>query len=382
MVQKNRFYFDYAANTPVDPEIRRFLAEFYETHYGNSAGIHHFARDMREVLDRARVVVAKAIGAGSSEIVFTSSATESNNMILKGLAHKYPDKNHIIISSVEHSSVFEVTQFLKTIGFSVSFIPVDQNGKIDADEIEGLIRPETLLVSVIWVNNELGTIQPLEEIGSICRQAGILFHTDAVQGFAKLPVNVRETNIDLLTASSHKIYGPLGAGMAYIKEGIKLEPLLHGGGHEDGKRSSTVNVPAIAAFAKAVELYQPAAKTEFERIKKFRQKIVQSVLESVPDSRINGDPDGLPHIINLSFKNVDGELLAIYLDRKGIAVSTGSACSTGKIRASRILEACNVSVEWRKGTIRISLGRFTTDEAVDYLIKELVNAVEKVRKIS
>lgn len=381
-MEMKRIYLDYAANTPVDQRIADYLHDLYLNHYGNSAGVHWFARDMRQILDQARSRMASFMGAKPEEVVFTGSATESNNFIFKGLAQQHPGKKHLIISAVEHASVFETAKYLQKSGYEISFLPVDASGKVLVDSLPRLIRPDTLLVSVIWVNNELGTIQPLQEIGAICRQSGVLFHTDAVQGFAKIPLNVQESNIDALTASSHKIYGPLGAGLAWIRDGIKITPLLHGGGHEYGKRSSTVNVPAIAAFTRAVELYEKERETEWERIETFRQKIMEAILNAIPDSKINGAPDGLPHILNVSFKNVNAEILAMYLDRQGIAVSTGSACSSGKVSGSRILEAIKISKEWTTGAIRISLGRFTTEDEIDFLLQKLPEAVNKVRKIS
>ncbi len=377
-----RYYFDYAASTPVDPRVAAYLQELYAHHFGNSAGVHAFARDMREILDAARQNVADSLGALPDEIIFTASATESNNFILKGLAQRHPQKKHLIISDIEHASVLRTAQFLEKAGYEISVLPVDGSGKVEIDRLPELIRSDTLVVSLIWVNNELGTVQDLQKIGAICREANVLFHTDAVQGFAKLPLKVSETPIDLLTASSHKIYGPIGAGLAYVRNGVELEPLLHGGGHEFGKRSSTVNVPGIAAFVKAAELYEQERQSEHERIRAFRQRIVSALQESIPHMRVNSPDDGLPHILNISFKGVNNEILAMYLDRQGIAVATGSACSSGKVRESRILKALKIAREWSSGVLRISLGRFTTEEEVDFLIKELPKAVEKVRKMS
>ncbi|MCD6375988.1 MAG: cysteine desulfurase [Caldisericaceae bacterium] len=377
-----KIYFDYAANTPLDPQVRQVLMQFYEEHYGNSAGIHSFARDMREHLDRAREFFARYLGARSSEIVFTASATESNNLVFKGLAARFPEKNHLLISAVEHASVLQTALYLEKLGFEVEMIPVDQTGQLDPDEVKKRIKSNTLLVSVIWVNNELGTIQPIETIGQLCRAAGVLFHTDAVQGFAKLALNVKSFNIDFLTASAHKIYGPLGVGLLYVKQGTSLEPLLHGGGHENGLRSSTVNVPGIVAFQKAAEIYRQIRQEEWQQLASFKEAITEFVQQNIPGARINSSENSVPHILNVSFENVDGELLAILLDREGIAISTGSACSTGKLKASRIVDAIHLPQKFKKGTIRISLGRFTTAEQVEHLLQKLKTAVEKVRKIS
>ncbi|MHB2156400.1 cysteine desulfurase family protein [Calditrichota bacterium GD2] len=378
----NKFYFDHAANTPLAPEVQKVLCEFYAGHYGNAAGIHSFARDMKARLDRAREFFARFLNAKPSEIIFTASATESNNFVLKGLAQRFPQKRHLLISAVEHASVFETARYLKSLGFEVDELAVDEFGRVDPDDVKKYLRPDTLLVSVMWVNNELGTIQPIKEIGKICREAGVFFHSDAVQGFARLPLNIQEFQLDFLSASAHKIYGPLGAGLVYIKEGIRPEPLLHGGGHENELRSSTVNVPAIVGFQKAAEIYEKERAQETERIRAYRQKIWQAVENDIPGSRINSPHDGLPHILNCSFEKVDGELLAIYLDKQGIAVSTGSACSTGKVKGSRALESIHLPPKFRRGTIRISPGRYTKEEEVDYLIEQLKLAVKKVRMIS
>jgi cysteine desulfurase len=381
-MHRQRVYFDYAANTPVDPKVRQKLMQFYEEHYGNSAGVHAFARDMREHLDRAREFFAQYLGAKSSEIVFTASATESNNLVLKGLAARFPEKKHLLISAVEHASVLQTALYLEKTGFDVEIVPVDRTGRIDPDEVEKRFKKNTLLVSVIWVNNELGTIQPIETIGQICRKAGVFFHTDAVQGFAKLALNVKQCNIDFLTASAHKIYGPLGVGLLYAKQGIPLEPLLHGGGHENGLRSSTVNVPGIIAFQEAAEIYRQLRQEEWQRLQSFKKMITEFVQQNIAGARINSPENSVPHILNLSFENVDGELLTILLDREGIEVSTGSACSSGTLKASRIIEAIHLPQKFKKGTIRISLGRFTTAEQVEYFLQKLPTAVEKVRKIS
>ncbi len=377
-----KYYFDYTANTPLDPQVRQTLAEFYADHYGNSAGIHRFARDMKTHLDEARAYFARFIGAKSSEIVFTASATESNNTVLKGLVRHYPDKKHILISAIEHASVYNTARVLRASEFEVEEIPVNTEGSVRPEEVKNRIRPDTLLVSVMWVNNELGSITPIGEIGKICREQGALFHCDAVQGFAKMPLNVHKMSIDFLTASAHKIYGPIGVGLLFIREGLKLEPLLHGGGHENGLRSSTVNVPGIVGFRKAIEIYERNHQKEWQRVSEFRQQLLSFIQNEIDGSRINSPANGIPHIINCSFDKVNGELLAIALDKQGIAVSTGSACSSGKIIKSRVLGAIDVPMNFQAGTIRISLGRYTTQEETDYLKEQLKQAVNKVRKIS
>ncbi len=381
-MQKKKYYFDYTANTPVDPKVQETLRAFYAEHFGNSSGIHAFARDMKFRLDEARLFFAKEIGARSSEIIFTASATESNNTVLKGLARHYPEKKHLLISAVEHASVYKTAHVLQDFGLKVEVVPVDTQGRVDPDEIKKRLRPDTLLVSVMWVNNELGTIQPVHEIAKVCREREVLFHCDAVQGFAKMPLKVHEMHVDFLSAAGHKIYGPIGVGLLFIRDGLKVEPLLHGGGHENGLRSSTVNVPGIVAFQKAMEIYSLERQEEWQRILELRERILSYLKNNMDGIRINSPSDGIPHILNVSFEKVNGELLAISLDKQGIALSTGSACSTGKVIKSRILQAIGVPAKYQSGTIRISLGRFTTDDEVDYLLEQLEEAVKKVRKIS
>ncbi len=381
MTKNNKIYLDYAASTPVDPQVQKVLNTFYAKYYGNSEGIHSFARQMRDQLDQARSFFAQALGAQSSEIVFTASATESNNTILKGLAARFSEKKQILISAIEHASIQKTATFLQKYGFEPILLPVNEKGQVDPQEVKKKINHQTLLVSIIWVNNEIGTIQPIAEIGQICQQQGVFFHTDAVQGFAKMVLDLNKMAIDFVTASSHKIYGPIGAGLMYVKEGRLLEPLLHGGGQENGLRSSTVNVPAIVGFKTAVQIYDAHRQQEWQKVTALRNRMVHFIEHHMDGFLINSPADGIPHILNISFEQVDGELLAIYLDRQGFALSTGSACSSGKVKGSRILEAMGVPAKFRSGTIRISLGRFTTEEEIDHFLEQLKTAVNKLRKM-
>ncbi len=384
MTLNKKIYFDYAANTPLDERVLSEMMPCLKHEYGNTTGIHQYAHQMQNILEQARENIAQSIGAKSGEIIFTGSATESNNTVLKGIAQgNYERGKHIITSQVEHPSVYEVCKYLEKSGFEITYLPVDSKGYIDPGDLKNALRKDTILVSLIFVNNELGTIEPIAEIGKICKEAGVCFHSDAAQGFGKLEIDVNNLGIDLLTASSHKIYGPLGAGMLYIRQGIKLEPLLQGGGQEFGIRSSTVNVPAVLGFSKAVSIYKNERKNERKRIIKMRQKIISAITAKIPDAKINGDPErGVSNILSISFKNTDGQLLAMQLDRKGIAVSTGSSCSSGKVETSRILKACKIDRRWIGGTIRISLGRFTNQDEVDYLINILPETVYEIRKVS
>lgn len=384
MTLNKKIYLDYAANTPLDERVLSEMLPCLKHEYGNTTGIHQYAHQMQNILEQARENIAQSIGSKSGEIIFAGSATESNNTVLKGLTQGNNGRGkHIITSQVEHPSVYEVCKYLEKSGFEITYLPVDSLGYIDPGDLKNALRKDTILVSLIFVNNELGTIEPIAEIGKICKEAEICFHTDAAQGFGKLAIDVNNLGIDLLTASSHKIYGPLGAGMLYIRQGIKLEPLLQGGGQEFGIRSSTVNVPAIVGFSKAVSIYENERENERKRNIQMRQKIISAITANIPDAKINGDPEhGAYNILNISFKNTDGQLLAMQLDRKGIAVSTGSSCSSGKIETSHVLKACKIDPRWIRGTIRISLGRFTNQDEVEYLINILPETVYEIRKLS
>lgn len=379
-----QIYLDYAATTPVDPRVLEHMMPYLTERWGNSTGTHHFAKIMSDTLENSRSTFANVLGARESEIIFTGSATESNNTIIKGIASAYKSKGrHIILSAVEHPSVRETCQYLVNSGYEITIVPVNKNGIVNPDDIKTAIRDETILVSVMFVNNEIGVMEPVEIIGRICRDAGVFFHTDAVQGFGKTDINVIDFKIDLLSASSHKIYGPAGAGLLYVRSGVKMDPLLHGGGQEYGLRSSTVNVAAIAGFAKATELMLSERKKESYLLTRLKNKIIENTQKTIPDMIINGDPEySVNHIVSISFRNADGELIAMELNKKGIAVSTGSSCSSGQFNRSPVLSACRIPELWANGTIRISLGRQTVESEIDYLIEILPEIVNKVRKIS
>jgi len=379
--KQNRIYLDYAATTPVDPRVLKAMMPYFSKKFGNTSSMHFFGSEPCQAVEKARQIMAQAIGASPEEIFFTASATESNNWALKGIASANKDKGkHIIISSIEHDCVLNSAQYLKSQGYQVSILSVDKYGMINLDELKGLIRNDTILVSVIHGNNEIGTIQPIDKIAKICKEAKVYFHTDASQSFTKIPIDVNQDNIDLMTASSHKIYGPKGAGFLYIRKGTKIDPLLHGGGHEMGKRSSTVNVPAIVGFGKAVEL---ALADDQKKMAVSRDKIIKSILTKIPKSYLNGHPtQRLSNNINVRFDFVEGESVLMELDGYGIAVSTGSACSSPKLEPSHVLLACGLRHEQAHGSIRISLGRFTTNQEIAYLTKILPKVIEKLRKIS
>jgi len=383
-----RIYLDYAATTPVDKRVAKAMAPFLSESFGNTMSLHSYGQEAKIALEQSRETVAGLINAKPNEIIFTSSATESNNLALKGIAMNMPKgsryANHIIISSIEHHCVVEVAKWLSR-GFKVTKIPVDKYGMVNPKDIEREIRPETILVSVIHASNEIGTIQDIAEIGRICRERKVYFHTDASQSFGKIPIDVKKMNIDLLTASSHKIYGPKGAGLLYVREGIKIVPLLHGGGQENGLRSSTVNVPAIVGFAKAVEIYLPAGKQvkkENAKLLKLRDKLIKNLLK-IKGCYLNGHPkDRLANNVNLRFDFVEGESLVIQLDMEGIACSTGSACSSATLEPSHVLLATGLRPEQAHGSLRISLGRYTTEKDINYLLKVLPKIIKKIREIS
>jgi cysteine desulfurase len=382
---KKKFYFDYAASTPIDPLVLKVMFKCLKENFANSMSLHFLGQKAALAVEESRQKIAKIINGQPEEIVFTSSATESNNLALKGVAfaNKNCGKNHLIVSKIEHDCVIESARWLQTQGFFVDWLNVDNYGFINFDQLKKLIRKETILVSVIHANNEIGTIQNIAEIGKICHQAGVYFHTDASQSFAREKIDVEAMNIDLLTASSHKIYGPKGAALLYVKKGVIIEPILHGGGHESGLRSSTVNVPAIVGFTKAAEIMDRKKEEENKRLTKLRDYLIKEILTKIPRTKLNGHPiKRLANNVNISFNGVEGESLLMELDYYGIEVSTGSACSSKNLMPSHVLMALGLPPQEAHGSLRITLGRFTKKSDVDYLIKTLIKVVKKFRKVS
>lgn len=388
---KKRIYLDYAATAPVDPKVVKAMAPFFAEKFGNTMSLHGFGQEAKAILEQSRAKMARFINAKPSEIIFTGSATESNNTVLKGLAFLVGKpasakatarQGHIIISSIEHPCIMESAEWLEKQGFSITKLPVDKYGMVDPEDVKKAIKPETILVSVIHASNEIGTIQKITEIGKICREKGVYFHTDASQSFGKIPVDVKKMNIDLLTASSHKIYGPKGAGLLFIKEGVKIRPLLHGGGQESGIRGGTVNVPAIVGFSKAVETCKKDMVKEAKRLGKLKEKLIKDILK-IKGAHLNGSADNsLPNILNVRFDFVEGESLVVQLDLHGIACSTGSACSSASLEPSHVLLATGLKPQEAHGSLRISLGRFTKESDINNLLKVLPEIVKKLREIS
>lgn len=382
-----RIYLDYAATTPVDKRVVKAMLPFLSENFGNTMSLHSIGQEAKLNLEKSRETVADLINANPNEIIFTGSATESNNLALKGVAFANREKGkHIIISSVEHHCIIESAKWLKRQGFEITMLGVDKYGMVNPEDVKKAIKPTTILVSVIHASNEVGTINHIAEIGKICKEAGVYFHTDAAQSFGKIPIDVNKMNIDLLTASGHKIYGPKGVGMLYIREGVRIEPLLHGGGQESGLRSSTVNVAGIVGFAKAVEICKkemsPKGHPESKRLSALRDKLIKGIL-NIDGTRLNGHPkERLPNNINVSFSFIEGESLIIQLDMHGISASTGSACSSISLEPSHVLLAMGQRPEEAHGSLRLSLGRFTKESDINYLLKVLPGIVKQLRAMS
>lgn len=379
-----RIYFDHGATTPVLPEVFEAMAPYVTEKYGNASSIHSFGREARMAVDEARASVADLVGADPAEIVFTSGGTESDNLAIKGVAlHRSRGKGHIVTSKIEHHAVLAPCEFLRDRGFEVTTLPVSTDGFVDPAEVEEAVRDDTILVSVMMANSEIGTLQPVREIGRIAHEKGALFHTDAVQAAGKLAIDVDRDNIDLLSLSSHKIHGPKGVGALYVRGGTKLEPLLHGGGHERGLRSSTENVPGVVGFGKATEIALRDMEETVDRMRGLRDDIIRAIPETVPDSYLNGHPTRrLVNNAHFRFDFIEGEGLILHLDMMGIAASTGSACSTGSLEPSPVLLALGLRHEQAHGSLRITLGRENNHEEVSYFLEVLPGIVSKLRMIS
>lgn len=379
---KKKIYLDYASTTPIDPRVHEAMIPYFQEKFGNTMSFHSFGREAQIALDNSRGVIAKMIKANSGEIIFTGSATESNNLALKGLAFSKKEKGHIIISSIEHPCIMESASWLEKRGFSITKIGVDKYGKVDPKEIKQAIRDNTILVSVMHASNEIGTIQPIAEIGKMCRDNDILFHTDATQTLGNIEIDVEKMNIDMMTASAHKMYGPKGVGLLFLRKGVKIEALLHGGGQEFSLRSSTVNVAGVVGFAKACEIATNEMDKDNKRISKLRDKLVSSLLK-IENSFLNGHPkERLANNVNMRFSFVEGESLVMRLDIDGISVSTGSACSSDKLEPSYTLIATGLRADETHGSLRISLGRWTTEEEVDFISHKLSEIIKGFRVMS
>jgi cysteine desulfurase len=379
-----RIYLDYAATTPTDPEVIKAMEPYFFKEFGNPSSIHSFGQEAKKAIEDAREKLAKFLGASSSEIVFTSGGTESNNFAIEGVAFALEKKgNHIITSGIEHHAILEPCKFLEKHGFKITFVGVDKNGLVSAEDIKKAITDKTILISVMHANNEIGTIQPITQIGKIARELGIYFHTDAVQTVGHIPVNVNDLNVDLLSLSAHKFYGPKGVGALYIRRGTRIERFLHGGDQEKGRRASTHNTPGIVGLGKAIELCEAKIDEEAKSQIALRDKLIREIPNKISEVYLNGHPtQRLPNNVNFSIKYIEGESILLSLDMLGIACSTGSACTSSSLEPSHVLLAIGLSAEIAHGSLRITLGRWTKEDEIDYLLEHLPKVVEKLRAMS
>lgn len=383
-----RIYLDHAATTPVDRKVIEAMLPYFSKYYGNASSLHSFGREAYEALEKSRRLVAKILNAENEEILFTSGGTESDNLALKGVAYKNRDKintngPHILTSSIEHPAVLETCRDLEKEGFKIKYLSVDKYGIVDLDEVSESITKDTFLISIMFANNEIGTIQPIEEIGKIAEENNIIFHTDAVQAIGKIPIDVKKLNVDMLSISSHKIYGPKGIGALFIRKNLNIKPIINGGGHERGLRSGTENIPGIVGLGKACELLRERLDRDTVYMKRLRDKLIRGILEKIEESYLNGHPENrLVNNAHFRFTAIEGESLLTSLDEKGIAASTGSACSSKKLQSSHVLLSIGLSPVEAHGSLRLTIGRENTEREIDYVIEILPEIVSKLREIS
>lgn len=377
-------YLDNAATTAVKPEVVDAMMPYFTEVYSNPSSVYRFAGEAKKAMEDAREQIAGFIGAKAAEIYFTGGGSESDNWAIKSVAENYREKGkHIITSRIEHHAVLHTCEWLEKKGYEVTYLDVDEDGMISLDELEKAIRPDTILITIMFANNEIGTIEPVKEIGEIARKHGVLFHTDAVQAFAHVPVDVEEMNIDLLSASGHKFYGPKGIGFLYIKNGLKISPLLHGGAQERSRRAGTHNVPGIVGMAKAAGIAIADMKGNAEKETEIRDHLIHRIEEEIPYVRVNGHREKrLPGNVNVCFRFVEGESLLIMLDQKGICASSGSACTSGSLDPSHVLLAIGLPHEIAHGSVRLTLSDNTTMEEADYVVDNLKEIVERMRSMS
>jgi len=377
-----RIYLDHNASTPLHPEVLAEMLPFFSEVFGNPSSVHAFGRAAREAVDVARERIARFLAVRPDEIVFTSGGTESDNFGLKGLA-RARGRGHLITSRIEHHAILRTGEALEAQGFEVTYLPVDESGRVDPDDVKRALRPETIAISVMHANSEVGTVQPVAEIGAIAREHKVPFHVDAVQTFGKVPVDVDATGIDLLSFSGHKIYGPKGVAGLYVRRGTKMVAIQHGGEHERRRRAGTENVPGIVGFGKAVEVRAREMQAEAGRLSALRDRLWEGIRARVPEVRLNGHRvHRLPGTANIVFRQVESESIVLGLDLKGIAVSAGSACTSGNVEPSYVLVAMGVPIDWAMGAVRFSLGRSTTAEDIDHVIESIEPIVRRLREAS
>ena len=379
-------YLDYSATTPTDPEVLAAMMPYFTEVFGNPSSVYSFAAKSRKAIDTARGQVARALNADSDEIFFTGSGTEADNWALKGTLERLRSRgDHLITTKIEHHAILHTAEYLEKVeGFHVTYLPVDSDGRVRMEDLEAAMTDKTVLVSVMFANNEVGTIQPIGEIGSLCRRRGVLFHTDAVQAAAQLDIDVKALNIDMLSLSAHKMYGPKGVGAFYLRRGLRLENFVHGGGQEKGLRASTENLAGIVGLGVAIERLKAHLPKEKARLCALRDRLIDGVLSKIPDTKLNGarGDERLPNNTNFSFIGIEGETLLLDLDSKGISASTGSACSSASLEPSHVLLALGLSHEMAHGSLRMTLGRGTTGEQVDYVLNVLPEIVARRRSMS
>jgi len=379
-----RIYLDHSATTYTKPEVLEEMLPVFNKYFGNPSSIYSYGREARKLVDNARNRVAKALNALPEEIYFTSGGSEADNWALRGIAYANKERgNHIITSKIEHHAILHTCEQLEKEGFKVTYLPVDKYGMISLDDLKNAITEETILISIMYANNEIGTIQPIEEIGKIARERNIYFHTDAVQAIGNIKIDVKAQNIDLLSLSAHKFYGPKGVGALYIRKGTRIANLIHGGGQERGRRAGTENVPGIVGLGKAIELATENIDSYNEKLIKLRAKLINGIMERIPYTILNGHPEKrLPGNANFCFKYIEGESLLLNLDMKGIAASSGSACTSGSLDPSHVLLAIGLPHEIAHGSLRLTLGEENTEEDIDYVLEVLPEIVQRLRDMS
>ncbi len=379
-----RIYLDNAATTQTKVEVVEAMLPYFNEYYGNPSSIYDIATKSKTAVTHARDTIASALGCSSSDVYFTAGGSESDNWALTGVAEAYAQKgNHIITTQIEHHAILHTCDYLKTRGFEISYIPVDEEGVVKLDELKAAIRPTTILISVMFANNEIGTIQPIKEIGQIAREHNIIFHTDAVQAFGHVPINVNDYNIDMLSASGHKLNGPKGVGFLYIRQGLKVRSFIHGGAQERKRRAGTENVPGIVGLGKATELAMASLEERMKYETNLRDYLIDRVTGEIPFSRVNGHKKKrLPNNASFCFRFIEGESLLIMLDMKGIAGSSGSACSSGSLDPSHVLLAIGLPHEIAHGSLRLTLSEFTTKEEIDFVVESIKGIVSKLREMS
>ena len=381
---ETKIYMDHAATTAVRDEVMDAVLPYFKKYYGNASGLYGIAKESKKALEKAREQVAAGIHAKPAEIYFTAGGSESDNMALRGVAEAMVGKgNHIITTKIEHHAILHTCEYLEKHGFEVTYLDVDEYGKISLDALEAAIRPETILISIMFANNEIGTIEPIKEIGTLAKKKGVYFHTDAVQAVGHVPIDVEEMNIDLLSMSGHKLGAPKGIGAIYIRKGVKVAPLIFGGAQEKKMRAGTENIPGIVGLGKAVELAVEEMEETAARLVKLRDKLIQGILEKIPYSRLNGHPiDRLPGNCNIAFEFIEGESMLLLLDALGIAASSGSACTSASLDPSHVLLAIGLPHEKAHGSLRLTLDKDNTEKEVDFILEKLPVIVQRLRDMS